>query len=282
MINPVINDLKVQNLIVKKRCILLSNKVRNDKIKVFKDLNSKVIFLDKYNIKKNYYEKKYSQEIIKYKKTSYSINNNDNCRRYAKIKKYLNKNINFLDFGCGDGSFLKKIYRHKKLNKIYGLEIRDLTLKKFKHHKKIRLVKNLNELKITFDIITLFHVFHYMPNQLSLLKKLYKMLNRGGLIFIEIPNANDVLFKISSFLKFTLCKESLVWHTKKSISSFLKKNKFNSIKVNFFQRYNLNNHLNWLLNDRASGNRFMQKFIKKKIQDGYENFLKKKENTNNI
>ena len=35
---------------------------------------------------------------------------------------------------------------------------------------------------------------------------------------------------------------------KKSLEKFLKVDGFKKIKVSFFQRYDLNNHLNWILN----------------------------------
>ena len=53
--NPLYKELLKLNLIKNSRLIILNNRTRDKKIKVFKDLKTKIIFLQKYVTNTNYY-----------------------------------------------------------------------------------------------------------------------------------------------------------------------------------------------------------------------------------
>ena len=55
MKNQIINELIRLKLISKSNLITISDKVRDKKIKVFKDKKTKIIFLEKYLTTKEYY-----------------------------------------------------------------------------------------------------------------------------------------------------------------------------------------------------------------------------------
>ena len=55
MINPIFNELIKLKLISKKNLVTLSNTTRDKKIKVIKDLKTKIIFLEKYITTSDYY-----------------------------------------------------------------------------------------------------------------------------------------------------------------------------------------------------------------------------------
>ena len=92
-------------------------------------------------------------------------------------------------------------------------------------------------------------------------------MNKGGLIIIEVPHAEDFLLQSNitkEFKQFSFHLENLVWHTRPSLNKFLKKAGFKNIKINFFQRYDINNHLNWIINGKNTFKPF--NFIKNKNQ----------------
>ena len=62
--------------------------------------------------------------------------------------------------------------------KFYGVEQNKFILKKFKKNKFFELNDNIEKFDITFDIITMFHVLHYLPNQVSTLKKIQRKLKK--------------------------------------------------------------------------------------------------------
>ena len=126
MKNPIYDELIKLKLIKKLNLITLSNKTRDKKIKVIKDLKTKIIFLEKYITTNEYYS------LLKYKEDDRKVLNKskrklanvktfsgnikipiieDDYRRARQFEKNL-KNKDILDFGCGWGGVFKK---YKKL-----------------------------------------------------------------------------------------------------------------------------------------------------------------------
>jgi len=135
MKNPIFDELIKLKLISKLNLITLSNKTREKKIKVIKDLKTKIIFLEKYISTTDYYSSlkdrtdnrkvsdKSNEKISNIKIFSGNLElpriNNDN-RRAVQFNKIL-KNKDILDFGCSWGFFLKKVKNYKSLS---GVELR--------------------------------------------------------------------------------------------------------------------------------------------------------------
>lgn len=239
--------------------------MRDFKIPAFKDIKSNIIFL------KNIHNEKYYKNV-KNIRGKYSLD--DDKRRYIKFKR-LFKNKDILDFGCGDGGFLKKIKNAKSYN---GVELNLFNVNFIKKNiKKINIKENIEKFDKKFDVITLFHVLEHLNDPIVYLKKIKNKLNNKGRIVIEVPSANDILinhkFLNNNFLKFTLWSEHLMLHTKKSLITFLKDFGFKKIKVSYVQRYNLNNHLYWFLFNKPSGHIIFKVVRNKKILNYYNKIL---------
>lgn len=295
MNNPVVKDLIKLKLIKKKNFELISKKVRNGNTDVYRDKFTKVIFLKKNLITKNYYKNRYEKFNIKNNKfskfTFEKINNryiklktiNDDLRRYLYLKKYLTKKKNILDYGCGKLNFLN-ILKKKKINpnQIFGLEKNEIILNKSKSDKSFILKNNLDNFRMKFDVVTMFHVLHYLPDQISALKEIFNKLNKNGKIFIEVPNAQDILFNLKTFTDFTLCKESLVWHTEDSIKKFLNQAGFRKIKLRYIQRFGLSNHLYWLIQGRPGGHSKFKNLYDERMELMYIKQLIKNKSTDTL
>lgn len=253
MLNPVIKDLKKNKLISSKNIHVISKNVRNNKnVKVLYDKQSKIIFLEKFVTGKHYFGKQRIYEnnkkfnlVINGKKRSLT-RLDDDLRRVKQFKKFT-KNKILCDYGCGDGNFINRI---KNAKNRFALDINIYNSKFFKK-KGVKFIKSLSEIDTNLNIIFMFHSLHYMPYQIDILKKIRNKMSNNGMIIIEVPHANDFLLQskmTTQFKDFSFHVENLVWHTKKSLEKFLKVAGFKKIKVSFFQRYDLNNHLNWILN----------------------------------
>ena len=239
MKNPILDELIKLKLISKSNLMTLSNKTRDKKIKVIKDLKTKIIFLEKYITTNDYYSS------LKYKDDDRIIS--DDFRRANQFRKNLtNKDI--LDFGCGWGGFLRNVKNYKSLN---GVELRGECLNFIKNNiKKINVSNNINSFDNKFDIITMFHVLEHLPYQVETLKVLKSKLKNKGKIIIEVPHAEDFLIlqeELKEFKNFTFWSEHLVLHTYKSLKSILLKSGFKNVNIQYYQRYNLSNHLGWFL-----------------------------------
>ena len=290
MKNPIFNELIKLKLISKLNLIILSNKTRDKKIKVIKDLKSKIIFLEKYITSNKYYSLlKYKDGIRKNSnKSKIKIANvktfsgnikapiiEDDYRRAGQFKKNL-KNKDILDFGCGWGGFLKNVENYKSLS---GVELRKECVNYIQNNiKKINISDNINSFDKKFDVITMFHVLEHIPHQVDTLKVLKSKLKNKGKIIIEVPHAEDFLIlqeELKEFKNFTFWSEHLILHTYKSLKSILMKAGFKNINIEYYQRYNFSNHLGWFLKRKPGGHIFYKDIINDRLNLSYCDNLKK-------
>ena len=288
MKNPIKNELKKLKLISEVNLVTISNKTRDKKIKVIKDLVSKVIFLEKYITTSDYYSsinykdgrkfsKKTKKMIVKVKTLNGKIKSTviqDDYRRAGQFYKIL-KNKDVLDFGCGWGGFLKNAKNCKSLS---GIELRRECINYIKDNlKKIKISSNINNFKKKFDIITMFHVLEHIPKQVETLKLLKAKLKKGGKIIIEVPHAEDFLIlqdELKEFKNFTFWSEHLILHTYRTLKVILTKAGFKNINIQYYQRYNFSNHLGWFIKRKPDGHNFYKKAINKKLNQAYCENLK--------
>ena len=290
MKNPIFDELIKLKLISKLNLMTLSNKTRDKKIKVIKDLKTKIIFLEKYITINDYYSslkykdddrkvsKKSKRKIANVKTFSGNIKTpiiEDDYRRVNQFSKKL-KNKDILDFGCGWGGFLRNIKNYKSLS---GVELRKECTSFIKNNiQKIDISDNINSFDKKFDIITMFHVLEHIPYQTEILKVLKSKLKNKGKIIIEVPHAEDFLIlqeELKEFKNFTFWSEHLILHTYKSLKSILLKSGFKNIKIQYYQRYNFSNHLGWFLKRKPGGHNFYKEIVSDKLNSSYcENLIK--------
>ena len=290
MKNPIFDELIKLKLISKLNLITLSNRTRDKKIKVIKDLKTKIIFLEKYITTNEYYSSlkynddgrkvfdKSKKKIANVKTTSKNIKTpliEDDYRRAVQFEKNL-KNKDILDFGCGWGGFLRNVKNYKSLS---GIELRNECINFIqKNIKKIDISDNLNSFDKKFDIITMFHVLEHIPYQIKTLKLLKSKLKNKGKIIIEVPHAEDFLIlqeELKEFKNFTFWSEHLILHTYKSLKSILLKAGFKSVNIQYYQRYNFSNHLGWFLKRKPGGHNFYKEIISDSLNSSYCENLKK-------
>ena len=289
-LNPIFDELMKLKLISKSNLMTLNNKTRDKKIKVIKDLKTKIIFLEKYVTTNNYYS------LLKYKdgdrkvsdKSKIKIANvktfsgniktpiiEDDYRRASQFERNL-KSKDILDFGCGWGGFLRNIRNYKSLS---GVELRKECINFIKNNiKKIDISDNINSFDKKFDIITMFHVLEHIPYQIKTLKLLKSKLKNKGKIIIEVPHAEDFLIlqeQLKEFKNFTFWSEHLILHTYKSLKSILLKSGFKNINIQYYQRYNFSNHLGWFLKRKPGGHNFYKEIISDSLNSSYCENLKK-------
>jgi len=283
--NPVYKEL-LKNKVISKNHFLFHSKTRDKNIKVYKDRMSEVIFLERFLTDTNYYKskkKKIPNKVIKkYNNVSTnfgiirSLYLNDDLRRINIFKKYIvNKDV--LDFGCGFGGFAKLTLRFSNSTSV--TELRPDCIKYLKKNKKINFIKNFLEDKKLYDTIFLFHVLEHIPHQILTLKNLRRKLKKNGKIIIEVPSSKDLLLNIQNlkeFKDFSLWSEHLILHSSNSLKKILNLSGFKKIRITFFQRYNLNNHLNWFINKKPGGHEKYLDFFDKNINNFYCKYLEKK------
>ena len=279
--NPIIKEFIKLNLINKKNFEFLCYTSRTKKVKVYRDKKTNVYFLAKYLTDKNYYLKDRdftTKELKKYQ----LVLRKDEKRRIDQFK-FFYKGKKIIDYGCEYGGFLKLI---NKVKKKYGVEL-NLNCRRYikKNLSNVEVFQKLDQIKEKVDLITSFHVLEHLPHQVESLKKIKEKLKYGGKIILEVPSANDFLLslnEVTSFKKFIFWHEHLVLHTIKSLKKILSVAGFKKIKIIEFQRYNLNNHLGWIIKGKPGGHIFFKKMFNKLSNKKYKDLLVKNHKTDTL
>ncbi len=107
-----------------------------------------------------------------------------------KEEKIFNKNI--LDIGCSYGNTLNSFNRYVEKPNLFGLDLDNKNLTTLKKIQNFNcLYNNLDEIDLTFHFITMIHTFEHIFNPFDYLRSLKKYLTREGLIFIQVPDAEN-------------------------------------------------------------------------------------------
>lgn len=116
------------------------------------------------------------------------INNTNQEEKLERAENIINllfdenniKNINFLDFGCGEGHVVKKMSQYT--NEAYGYDIVD----NFQSFNNLNLYTSINELKgKKFDIILAFDVIDHVDDPVTVLHEMRNLLKNDGKIYMR-------------------------------------------------------------------------------------------------
>lgn len=200
----------------------------------------------------------------------------DDDRRYAMCKS-LCQNKRVLEFGCGNGGFLRRIA--KEVASVVGIELMDEAREHINYETKGEKVcyKYLNELREPVDVICSFHVIEHLNEPDKILHDLYSALSPGGLFICETPNADNALtclYKSNAYDDFSYWSEHVYLFNSNTLSALIERNGFETIENTQFMRYTLANHLFWLANDKPGGHiKWKQYFGDSELDTAYERAL---------
>ena len=107
-----------------------------------------------------------------------------------------NKNIKFLDYGCGDGKYFKKLISLGLLNKnIHGVEVSKNRIKRchainFKNAIMLDDVPKLPYKDNEFHVINFMEVIEHIPKENidQILEEMKRVLKHNGFLIISTPN----------------------------------------------------------------------------------------------
>ena len=253
--------LKKLNLTNKKFIDIFFEGTRDDKnIDIYECKKTGCLFLSKVKTNLDYYKKKngYFRDFQDYKNNKYK----DDKRRSDFIKKNF-RNKSLLDVGAGTGQFADLVF--KSLKEITLVEPDNYLSKRLK--KTYTVYDIVDHVDNKFDIITLYHVLEHIDNPLEFLSTIKKKLKNKGKVIIEVPHANDVLIKkynLNSFKKHTFWSEHIFLYTEDVLKKMLLFLGFKKISISYIQRYDLENHINWMLKDKNT-------FFENNILNFYDN-----------
>lgn len=136
---------------------------------------------------KKYYKNYYSNFF-----SAKKIESHRNDIYFHFFKSELNRNAKgrLLDIGCGLGTFLS--LAQKQGWETFGTELSEEASQFAQKKQGLNVfcgdLKKASYLEESFDVITLWNVLDHMENPLAELFKMKKILRKGGVLFIRLPN----------------------------------------------------------------------------------------------
>lgn len=130
-----------------------------------------------------------------------------------------------LDYGCGNGDFLK--YISKKGIKVTGVE-KSNNAKKICRSKGLKVFSTIKEFRDKkFDVITLWHVLEHVFSPPNTISSLARILSDGGILIIAIPNIQSIDSQVFRSEWAGLDVPRHIWHfTPKGLIDLLSKQGF--------------------------------------------------------
>lgn len=241
----------------KTRELFASQTRDHDDLAVWRDRKSGVIFIDRFYVGDQSYQKGHYREEKAALSGRAHLERQTDCKRRADCYQqfYVGKTI--CDFGYGEGLFLRHVSQYCK--QASGVEVQQDYAEKLAAL-GINCYADLGECAdSSFDTIFCFHVFEHLPDPIKMLQLMKRKLKSGGKLVMEIPHAHDFLLgeaiNCQAFKQFTLWSQHLILHNRESLRCFLNDCDFADIVIEGVQRYGLVNHLHWLAHGKPGGHK---------------------------
>lgn len=132
-----------------------------------------------------------------------------------------------LDIGCSNGVFLDIFKKHGW--QTFGVEpSKNGIVAQKKGHKVYRnIFEEVSLPKNYFDLIIMNHTLEHVDDADLVLKKIYGILKKGGILYVDVPNAGGIGSRImGDKWPLKLPKEHNYQFTKESLSEIFKKSGF--------------------------------------------------------
>jgi len=187
-----------------------------------------------------------------------------------------------LDFGCGHGIFLDLLQNIASMT--YGVEKNKDIFDDFYRGKKHQIFYNLEQMdNNSVDIIVAFDVIEHLEAPLEILKEMYRVLNPNGKVYIGVPNQCDFLKSIEKeYLKFFYHEAHVLYFNEKSLSSLIANINFKINNIQYLHKYNIYNMINWIKDQKPSGNPNVNQPFDKYFDTIYKSYLEDRKISSHI
>ncbi|MFH1725870.1 MAG: class I SAM-dependent methyltransferase [Elusimicrobiota bacterium] len=194
--------------------------------------------------------------------------------RVGRLGGLLNPGTSLLELGSGSGAFLHSVrplvgrvtgieptvaYR-RWANEKLGLEIRE----------KLEDVEDRG-----FDLIVLFHVLEHVLRPVEFIESLLARLKPGGRIAVEVPDVEDALltlYRLPAYAAFYY-QNAHLWYFSKSTLERAARAAGAEADIAGVQRYDLSNHIRWLLTGKPGGTGFYGRVFPGSLNKAYAEAL---------
>lgn len=188
-------------------------------------------------------------------------------RRFQKIEHHLDNGYHsLLEIGAGDGMFLRTVRKHLPGLHLTAMDKDQNTLPSRANHsdENYNSLEELIQNNKYFDFICLFHVQEHIQAPLEFLTAIKKLMSNHATLIIEVPSLLDPLLSLydsKAFSEFYFNRQHPYVYSPPSLQRLMEYGGFQTAEMINFQRYGLENHLNWLNHGRPGGNELFRQLF---------------------
>jgi SAM-dependent methyltransferase len=196
--------------------------------------------------------------------------------RVQRLLPQLKPESRLLEVGSGSGAFLYAVRPYVK--EVIGVEPDSATrawIQKNLGFNMLAEIPHHRSEREAFDVVVSFHVLEHAPDPLDFLSRLAKVLGPEGELVVEVPNVDDVLvavYRVPAYLQFYFQKPHLYYFSQRTLALALEKAGYQA-KICGIQRYDLSNHIRWLLTGQAGGQGYYHDILSPAVQAAYADSL---------
>jgi 2-polyprenyl-3-methyl-5-hydroxy-6-metoxy-1,4-benzoquinol methylase len=192
--------------------------------------------------------------------SSYKKKLNHVQHRLNKIKHLLqNEQHSLLEIGASEGAFLQAVKRSFPRMHVTAVDQDQNTLS-LRSKNADENYDDLDELiyeNKKYDVICFFHVLEHILSPADFLASVNTLMQDESLLIVEVPSLYDPLlslYKSEVFARYYFQSQHPYIYSQASLQRLLEYNGFQTLELLNYQRYGLENHLNWLANSQPGGN----------------------------
>lgn len=179
-----------------------------------------------------------------------------------------------LEIGASAGAFLESVRPYVKST--VGVEPDEAHREWARATLALDMVPALTQVGAQcFDLIVLFHTLEHMPDPVSFLRSLAGYLAPGGKMVIEVPNVTDALlslYQVPAFANFYYQRAHLYYFSAETLSRTIQA-AGGSSEITGVQRYDLSNHLRWMVTGQPGGQGYYREVLTGVVQEAYAEAL---------
>ena len=214
--------------------------------------------------------KEYLPRVKKLNLQKYKKQRSVYMERYLKIRSFINNISNLLEIGAGDGSFLRIINENHPAVALSSVETDISTLSQREQIENLKNYESLEDIckyDNKYDAICLFHVLEHIIDPSAYLSKIgQSLIKNDSLVIVEVPSLFDPLLSVygcETYKKFYFQSQHPYIYSNTSIVRLMERNGFVTKEVINYQRYGIENHLNWLTNNSPRGSELFRNIFNK-------------------
>ncbi len=202
-------------------------------------------------------------------------NRREAARRLRNVEPYLREDMKVLEIGSSTGFMLSALRPH--VSSVTGIEPNRLYAD-YARELEIPTLSDLAEAKSgRYDLILAYYVLEHLRDPVEYLKDLCKLLNPGGRLAVEVPNVDDALvrfYQLESFDRFYWQKAHYYYYSHETLALALERAGFDSPGMIPEHRYDLSNHIHWMLKGEPGGKGKYSHIFNDELDRAYARCLK--------